>query len=151
MVDSVINEIIIGIATKINNIYEKKYPIYTDAQQQGVNKPCFFIKYLNGEENREIGLQDRFYKDKANFVIIGYTEDGDTEILNNMIDNLYDLEYIELTDKTLLRAKKLHPKIEDGVLHFFIDYEIFIKKENVATIKMDNYDLTGEVKKDENI
>lgn len=111
----------------------------------------FFIKYLNGDENREIGLQDRFYKDKLNFVIIGYTQDGDTEILNDMIDNLYELEYIELTDRTLLRAQKLHPKTEDGVLHFFIDYEIFIKKDDATTIKMDNYDLTGEVKKDENI
>ena len=27
MVDSVINEIVIGLATKINNIYEKKYPL----------------------------------------------------------------------------------------------------------------------------
>lgn len=150
MVDSVINEIVIGIATKINNIYEKKYPIYTDAQQQGVDKPCFFIKYLNGEENREIGLQDRFYKDKANFVIIGYTEDGNTEILNNMIDNLYDLEYIELTDKTLLRAKKLHPKIEDGVLHFFIDYEIFIKKESETMLGMDTCNLIGGIKNEEN-
>lgn len=151
MVNSVVNEVVIGMATKINKIYNKKYPIYTDNEEQGLDKPCFFIKYLNGDENREIGLQDRFYKDKLNFVIIGYTEDGNTEILNDMIDNLYELEYIELTDKTLLRAEKLHPKIEDGVLHFFIDYEIFIKKEDATTIKMNNYDLTGEVKKDENI
>lgn len=151
MVNSVINEVVIGMATKINKIYNKKYPIHTDSEEQGLDKPCFFIKYLNGDENREIGLQDRFYKDKLNFVIIGYTQDGDTEILNDMIDNLYELEYIELTDRTLLRAQKLHPKIEDGVLHFFIDYEIFIKKDDATTIKMDNYDLTGEVKKDENI
>lgn len=153
MVNNVINEIVIGIATKITKIYEDKgkYPIYTDNVKQGLEKPCFFIKYLNGEEKREIGLENRFYRDTLNFVIIGHTLDGDTEILNDMIDNLYDLEYIELTDKTLLRAHKLHPKIEDGVLHFFIDYEIFIKKENATTTKMDNYDLSGEVKKDENI
>lgn len=151
MVNSVVNEVVIGMATKINKIYNKKYPIHTDSEEQGLDKPCFFIKYLNGDENREIGLQDRFYKDKLNFVIIGYTQDGDTEILNDMIDNLYELEYIELTDRTLLRAHKLHPKTEDGVLHFFIDYEIFIKKDDATTIKMDNYDLTGEVKKDENI
>ena len=151
MVDSVVKEVVIGIATKINKIYENKYPIYTDGEQQGVDKPCFFIKYLKGEENREIGLQDRFYKDKLNFVIIGYTEDGNSDILYDMIDNLYELEYIELTDKTLLRAYKLHPEVEDGILHFFIDYEIFIKKDETTTIKMNNYDLTGEVKKDENI
>ena len=63
----------------------------------------------------------------------------------------FTIKYIELTDKTLLRAYKLHPEVEDGILHFFIDYEIFIKKDETTTIKMDNYDLTGEVKKDENI
>ena len=79
MVNSVINEVVIGMATKINKIYNKKYPIHTDSEEQGLDKPCFFIKYLNGDENREIGLQDRFYKDKLNFVIIGYTQDGDTK------------------------------------------------------------------------
>lgn len=151
MVKNVVNEIVIGIAAKITELYKEKgnYPIYTDDVKQGLEKPCFFIKYLNGNENREIGLQDRFYKDKLNFDIIGYTEDGNTEILNNMIDNLYELEYIELTDKTKIRAAKLHPKIEDGVLHFFIDYEVFIKKDENTTIKMNDYSHNGEVKKDE--
>ena len=150
MVDSVVKEIVIGIATKINKIYDNKYPIYTDAEQQGVDKPCFFIKYLKGEENREIGLQDRFYKDKLNFVIIGYTEDGNSEILYDMIDKLYELEYIELTDKTLLRADKLHPEVEDGILHFFIDYEIFIKKESETMLCMDTCNLIGGIKNEEN-
>ena len=150
MVDSVVKEIVIGIATKINKIYDNKYPIYTDAEQQGVDKPCFFIKYLKGEENGEIGLQDRFYKDKLNFVIIGYTEDGNSEILYDMIDKLYELEYIELTDKTLLRADKLHPEVEDGILHFFIDYEIFIKKESETMLGMDTCNLIGGIKNEEN-
>lgn len=149
MVDSVVKEMIIGIATKIGKIYNNKYPIYTDAEQQGVDKPCFFIKYLKGNENREIGLQDRFYKDKINFVIIGYTEDGNSEVLYDMVDRLYELEYIELTDKTLLKANKLHPEIEDGVLHFFVDYEIFIKKESETMIGMDNCNLIGGIKNEE--
>ena len=38
MVNNVINEIVIGIATKITKIYEDKgkYPIYTDNVKQGL-------------------------------------------------------------------------------------------------------------------
>ena len=61
-----------------------------------------------------------------------------------------ELEYIELTDETLLRANKLHPEVEDGVLHFFVDYEIFIKKESETMIGMDNCNLIGGIKNEEN-
>lgn len=56
MVKKVVNEIVLAIATKIKAIYVEKgdYPIYTDNEEQGLEKPCFFIKILNGEENREI-------------------------------------------------------------------------------------------------
>ena len=153
MVKSVVNEIVLGIAAKVKAIYKDKgdYPIYTNNEEQGLEKPCFFIKVIDGNESREIGLENKFYKDLLNIVIIGYTLDGNTEILNDMIDNLYELEYIELSDKSLIRAIKLHQKVEDGVLHFFIDYNLSIKKDDDATIKMNDYNLSGEVKKDENI
>lgn len=43
MVNSVINEVVIGMATKINKIYNKKYPIHTDSEEQGLDKPCFLL------------------------------------------------------------------------------------------------------------
>lgn len=153
MVKEVIDEVVLGIAAKIKEIYKgkEKYPIYTDRTEQGEERPCFFIKTLIDERKRETGLQDDYYRDLLNIVVIGYTLDGNTEILHSMIENLYDLEYIKLSDGSLIRAMKLHPKIEDDVLHFFIDYNLFIKKDDDATIKMNDYNLSGEVKKDENI
>ena len=134
MVKNVIEAVIYAMAAKMSEIFandkgESKYPIYKNGEEQGVDKPCFFIKYLTGEESREIGLKDRFYKDTLNFVIIGYT-----------------LEYVTATDGTLLRAMKLHPEIDDGVLHFLIDYKIFVKKENEVAENMNNYDFNEEVK-----
>lgn len=151
MVESVINEIVQGIANKIALLYKDKgkYPIYTDRKKQNLERPCFFIKVLNGEEKKEIGLKDRFYKDLLSIVIIGHAIDEDTEVLNDMIDTLYELEYIKLSDESNIRAIKLAPKIEDGVLHFFIDYSLFIKKDNNETTKMDDYNLNGEVKENE--
>lgn len=151
MVKSVVNEIIQGIANKIALLYKDKgqYPIYTDRKLQNLEKPCFFIKVLNGEEKNEIGLKDRFYRDLLSIVIIGYAMDEDTEVLNDMSDTLYELEYIELSDKSKIRADKLNHKIEDGILHFFIDYKLFIKKDIHETTKMNDYNLSGEVKEDE--
>ena len=151
MVNNVVNEIVLGIAAKIKTIFKDRgdYPIYDDNEEQGLEKPCFFIKVLNGEETREIGLENQFYKDLLNIVIVGYTLDGNTEILNNMIDNLYELEYIELSDGSLIRAMKLRSKIEDGVLHFFIDYNLSIKKGENKTIEMNDYQFNEEGKKDE--
>lgn len=152
MIKNVIDEIVNAIANKIVDVYggrEKCYPIYDSSLQQGEQRPCFFIKYLKGDEKREIGLQNRFYKDLINFVIVGYTEDGNMSVIYEMINNLNELEYITLSDKTILRADKLHPEVDDGVLQFFIDYKIFIKKEDNELTKMDNYKFDGEVKKDE--
>ena len=151
MVKNVIEAVIYAMAAKMSEIFandkgESKYPIYKNGEEQGVDKPCFFIKYLTGEESREIGLKDRFYKDTLNFVIIGYTLDGDETILHEMLEGLYELEYVTATDGTLLRAMKLHPEIDDGVLHFLIDYKIFVKKENEVAENMNNYDFNEEVK-----
>lgn len=151
MVKNVIEAVIYAMAAKMSEIFandkgESKYPIYKNGEEQGVDKPCFFIKYLTGEESREIGLKDRFYKDTLNFVIIGYTLDGDETILHEMLEGLYELEYVTATDGTLLRAMKLHPEIDDGVLHFLIDYKIFVKKENEVAENMDNYDFKEELK-----
>jgi hypothetical protein len=88
-------------------------------------------------------LKDRFYRDLLSIVIIGYAMDEDTEVLNDMSDTLYELEYIELSDKSKIRADKLNHKIEDGILHFFIDYKLFIKKDINETTKMNDYNEWG--------
>ena len=149
MVKEVIDEVVLGIAAKIKEIYKgkEKYPIYTDRTEQGEERPCFFIKDLTGDENREIGLHNSFYKRTLNIVIIFFSENGETELINDVKDNLYELEYIELSDKSLIRAMKLHHKVEDGVLQFFIDYKLFIEKNPSTEVEMNDYSLSGEVKK----
>ena len=63
-----------------------------------------------------------------------------------MLEGLYELEYVTAADGTLLRAMKLHPEIDDGVLHFLIDYKIFVKKESEVAENMNNYDFKEELK-----
>lgn len=145
----VINKVIEGISLKINKLFGDKYEIYDDNTEQGMNKPCFFINFLDGEESRQIGLEKNSYLDTLHIDVTGYEVDDDRNKLNEMADKLYSLEYILLEDNTLLRADSLKPKISDGVLHFFIDYRIFVdkEKENAQALnKMENIQLNEEVK-----
>lgn len=142
----VINPIIAGISIKINELFGDGYKIYDNNVNQGMEKPCFFINFLDGEESRQIGLEIRSYLDILHFDITGFAENDDRATLNDMIDKLYDLEYIKLENGVLIRADKMKPKIEDDVLHFFIDYKVFVNKKDDESIKMDNYDYNEEVK-----
>lgn len=142
----VINPIIAGISIKINELFGDGYKIYDNNVNQGMEKPCFFINFLDGEESRQIGLEIRSYLDTLHFDITGFAENDDRATLNDMIDKLYDLEYIKLENGVLIRADKMKPKIEDDVLHFFIDYKVFVNKKDDESIKMDNYDYNEEVK-----
>jgi len=142
----VINPIITGISMKINSLFGNNYNIYNDNVEQGMEKPCFFINYLDGEERSQGGITIKSYLDVLHFDITGFVVNEDRATLNDMADKLYDLEYITLEDKTLLRADKMKPKIEDGVLHFFMDYRVFINKGNIESIEMDDYNFNQEVK-----
>ena len=146
MIDSVAKEIKDSIAKQIDTIFENKYPVYDRSISQSLDKPCFFIKVLDGDESRTIGIKDRYYKKSLHIVITGYTLDGDTDILNDMMDKLYDLEIVTLSDGSKILASKLSHKVEDGVLIFFVDYKLSIKKTNNNPTKLDDYDLNGGVK-----
>lgn len=145
----VINALITGISLKINEIFGDSYHIYDQNVEQGMEKPCFFINYLDGEENRQGGIEIKSYLDIMHFDITGFAENDDRRTLNDMADKLYCLEYITLENGILLRADKLKPKIQDDVLHFFIDYKIFINKNDEKSESMNNFNFNEGVKQDD--
>lgn len=140
----VIKKIIDGISIKLNEIFGDDYEIYDNKVEQGMKKPCFFIYFLDGDINRQIGLGVKSYLDVLHFDIVGFSKNDSRIELNDMSDKLrYGLEYITLADKTLIRANNLKSKIEDDVLHFFIDYKIFTsqKDSEKEDIKMNKIQL----------
>lgn len=144
----VIKDVTDGISIKINELFGDEYEIYDNNTEQGMEKPCFYINYLDGERKLQNGIEIKHYLDTLHFDITGFAQNDDRASLNDMADKLYDLEYITLLDGTLLRADSMKPKIEDGVLHFFIDYKIFIAKKDKESTKMGDYDINEEVKRD---
>ena len=147
----VINNVVAGISQKLGEIFGDKYTVYDNEVPQGMTKPCFFINWIDGEETKQIGIEKKRYLDILHFDITGFAQNDNRVDLNDMADKLYGLEYITIKDNekdVLIRANSLKPKIEDGVLHFFIDFKIFIEKKSEETPKMENILLTKEVKKD---
>ena len=61
---------------------------------------------------------------------------------------LEELEYIEI-DGDLVRGTNMNFEIIDNVLHFFVDYNYFTKKNNDNN-KMDTVELFGGLKRGDN-
>jgi hypothetical protein len=124
-----LNKIIDGISIKINELFGEDYFIYSEDIKQGLNEPCFFISSLinvstSKNSNRSFrtnGFNVQYFPRSSN--------EKNTEI-NNVIETLMDgLEYISVDD-SLIRGSKMKSEVVDCVLHFFINYDLFVKKEN---------------------
>ena len=129
-----INEIIDGIAKSLFNSF--KYPIYIDEIKSDAQFPCFVIETLNTEQKH---LLDVRYERRNDFDIMFFISDDDyieaqQEQINPITEDLYfDLEYITLSDGSLLNGIDMSHRVTDGILHFKVSYEYHILK----TIKRD--------------
>lgn len=123
-----VNEVYTGIAERLESIFEDKLPVYFDSLPQGFAAPCFFIQLLSA--SHELRLWNR-YELVLNFDIMYFPmnerENDVIELNTRAYSLLYGLEYIPL-DGGEVRGTDINYKIEDGVLHFFISYHIFILK-----------------------
>ena len=124
-----INEIIDGIAKSLFNSF--KYPIYIDEIKSDAQFPCFVIETLNTEQTH---IMDVRYERRNDFDIMFFISDDDyieaqQEQINPITEDLYfDLEYITLSDGSLLNGIDMSHRVTDGILHFKVSYEHHILK-----------------------
>lgn len=129
-----INEILNGISSALFNSF--KYPIYIDEIKADAQFPCFVIETLNTEQTH---IMDIRYQRRNDFDIMFFISDDDyiedqQEQINPITEDLYfDLEYITLSDGSLLNGIDMSHRVTDGILHFKVSYEYHILK----TIKRD--------------
>ena len=125
-----INEIINGIAVKLNQAYGSDYKIYKENIKQGLKEPCFSIVILESEQSAK--LPSRYFRSYP-FDIHYFPKSSDkpkAEMYDVAERLLMDLEYITVLDN-LCRGSKMRYEIVDGVLHFFVNYDLFVKKQAV--------------------
>lgn len=138
-----LNDILDGISIKLNTLFGDDYTIYTNEVEQGFKTPCFYIKALPESRSKKVG--NRYYV-QTSFVIHTFLKSPTVEELNNIANELYELEYIELINKDLLRGKNMRAEIVDDVLEFFIDYNFYAFKQVQKVDNMTEISINGEVK-----
>jgi len=139
-----VNDIVLGIAQKIRTVYpESEYSLYTENVEQGFKEPCFFVSLINQMQRQRLGNR---HKETYSFDVIYFpTEDGNVNgECNTVSAELYELlEYITVGDD-LIRGTNLNSRVEDKVLHLFVDYEVFIVREKPQEEKMKEVIVYGK-------
>lgn len=118
--------------------------IYTNKAEQGLILPCFFITQKNTEFEK-VGRN----KYKINYLInISYHPKELSEVkLNEIAFNLFNLlEVLSLDNKKIIYSKGLRYEIVDGILQFFVNYELTVNKGVTQETKLNNIEITGGVK-----
>ena len=131
-----LNKIIIGISQALDaefNSENEGYIIHTENVEQGLEEPCFFIFSLKPSSKQLVGNRyERKYPFDIHFFPSTELVDG-VSTINNQINEVTErlftaLEYITV-DNSLVRGTSINAEIVDNVLHFFINFNMIVKKE----------------------
>lgn len=140
-----VNDLIDAISIKLNQVFGDGKRIYSETVKQGLQEPCFFIAVLNPLQTQMIG--NRYFRQHPfDIHYFPAVQDNNNE-LQEMASNLFDaLEYVTLTNGDLVRGTEMHYEVIDGVLHFFVDYNMFIKKVEMPADNMETLTVNNDVK-----
>lgn len=136
-----LNKIIDGISIRLNDIFED-YPIYSEQIKQGFKEPCFFILPLSPSLKQIVGSRYQRYNP---FDIHFFPGDLDNIGVDDVAEKLLEaLEYITV-EGNLIRGMKRHYEKVDGVLHFFVEYNLHTVKP-VEKINMEILEVSAGLK-----
>lgn len=144
---TIINEIIKGLSTKLHKL--TGYPVYVDMKKNNATFPCFYLKQL--DQSQELSAGNRYWQEH-NFDIWFMPNAADEvsavrKEIHEMAEAFFiELEYITLSDGSVIRGTDMHYRTTDGALHFFISYNLFILKELEKTEKMESLKTKGAIK-----
>ena len=138
-----IKKVIDGICLAIASKFGEDRDIYTEAVDQGLEDGSFAIVCLNPTNEQFLG--NRYFR--TNQFCIHYfpkTKKPRSECLE-VLEDLYDaLETIEV-DGDLIRGTNMTNEMDEGVLHFFVNYNFFTIRKSDETY-MEHLDHNSDVK-----
>ena len=118
-----INKIIDGIIMAINAEFGDDCEIYTENIEQGLQEPCFSVICLNPTIEQFLG---RRYFRSNQFCIHYFPSSKDKRFeCNEVMDRLFRCLEIITVDGDLVRGTSIHSETDDGVFHFFVNYDMF--------------------------
>lgn len=122
-----INSIIESISITLNAEFGDKYKTHREEKRQGLKEPCFFIQCLNPTE--ELFFGKRYFRQNQ-FCIQYFPENklhGKQECYA-VAERLFScLEYLDVGGDLVMGTKRKY-EVADGILHFFVNYDLFVYK-----------------------
>ena len=138
-----IKKIIDGICLALSSKFGEDREIYTEAVNQGLEDGSFSVVCLNPTNTQFLG--NRYFR--TNQFCIHYfpkTNEPKSECLE-VLEDLYDaLEIIDV-DGDLIRGTNMTNEMDDGVLHFFVNYDFFTIRKTDETL-MEHLEHSSNVK-----
>lgn len=135
-----IDLIISGISNALFETFG--YENYATKIPQNLETPCFFIQCIEPKSKKYIGTR---YLRKHHFVVQYFPQsksDANTECYS-VGEQMYECLEVINVDGFFLRGTEMKFEIVDDVLHFFVDYNAFIKKikqkETMGSLKTGTY------------
>lgn len=133
---NLITNIIVGIAKTLFQTFGSKYRVYVENVEQGFTEPCFSIQHLLAMNEPKIPVQ---YLRRYSFNVHYFPKDKlhANDEMHEVARQLFlILEYIFVFYKDgeneldySIKASKMSYEIQEGHLHFFVDYNLFVKKQ----------------------
>lgn len=133
--------IIKSVSRTLDRAFGDEFEVYFSKDvQQGLQEPCFIVSLFGSNRVRQI---DARYRMANSFVIQYFPKEkrGNIEMVE-MGERLFDvLEFVELPNDQLIHGTAMNYSIQDGVLHFFIDYNVFLIRESDLD-EMETFEMT---------
>lgn len=146
-----LNDIMDAVTRRLNELFGDGYEIYTDAVEQGLKEPCFFVQFLEPSEKPMIG--QRYYRQTD--MCIQYMAGDIPQLsreLNRAAEILMDgMEYITRSDGSLLRGtgRSVRMDMEGKVLSFFVSFNMFVLKMKPEREPMEGLQANTELRRSE--
>ena len=145
-----INKIIDAISNALGDEFGDGFEIYTESVEQGLQEPCFSIVCINPTNKLFLGNESKKRYYRQNQFCIHYfppeVEDKNQDIWS-VVERLYScLDTIEVeSDEPDQRGTQMHSEVSDGVLNFFVNYDMYVYVSTEAD-EMENLELSTDVK-----
>lgn len=140
------NKLIDGLCTHLHRL--TGHAIYTEHGKNNIDFPCFFVRLIEDKITQDLG--DRYIVDSQFDIQYFHNESDeidDVYRIHEIGDALYfELEYVRLDENTIVRGEDMHYRITDGVLHFFVTYEVHILKKRDKLPTMQRLELKEALK-----
>lgn len=136
-----INDIVKGIGKAIRDEFESDYNIHTEEVKQGLKEPCFFIYVLNPQYEQVLGKR---YLISCN-CMVQYITEGGREECNNVAERLFDCLELIIVSGDIVRGTNMSYEVVDGILNFNVSYKIYVYKNIVDEINMEELKQIREV------